>query len=72
LPFANLDVSLGDVPVKWKFEVKEETDLKTPGAPSVDSWWEKVKINDKDHVPLKQDAIQDIWIVCSYSVTKVK
>jgi hypothetical protein len=32
------------------------------------SWWETVAIGSEDHVRLKPTAIQDIWLLCGYSV----
>jgi hypothetical protein len=52
-----------------KLQVKEG-DLPQPGLASATSWWQAVKINGADHSRLKPDAIEDIYIICHYSITQ--
>jgi hypothetical protein len=63
LPF--MTASAGDIPTKITLEVREG-DLPTTAA-SGTSWW--MKTTDLTHTRLKPDAIEDIWIICEYSVS---
>ena len=63
LPFTT--ASAGDIPTKVTLEVRED-DL--PATDALDtSWW--MKTTDLIHTRLKPDAIEDIWIVCEYSIS---
>jgi len=44
--------------------------LPQPGSASATSWRQAANINGADHSELKPDAIEDIYIVCHYSITK--
>ncbi len=48
---------------KWSLEVKE-SDIKNLDP----SLQKTMKVSGQDHVRLNPDAIEDLWIVCEYSV----
>ena len=37
-------------------------------SPNETSWWEVVEINNQEHVRLKAKAIEDVWLICGYSL----
>jgi hypothetical protein len=63
LPF--MTASAGNIPTKLTVEVRENELPAT--AASDTSWW--IKTTDPIQTRLKPDAIEDIWIVCEYSVS---
>ena len=68
LPFTKPEINPIPIPTQFNLEVRE-ADL--PKSPTSDTtWWQKVQINGKDHIRLNPDAIEDIWILCHYSVQK--
>jgi|GEM_PF-1136623 len=66
LPFAKPEINPIDVPTQFTFEVRE-SELPTSSA-SDSTWWQKVQINGVSHNQMKREAIEDIWLVCHYSV----
>ncbi len=67
LPFAQPPLAVGDAPQQLTLEIQEG---ELPGAAASDTtWWQTVSIGDVNHTRLKQEAIEEIWMICEYSVS---
>jgi hypothetical protein len=67
LPVARPENLSGPVPQTLTLEVREsELPL---GSASETTWWQTTKVGNETHTRLRPEAIEDIWIVCQYSVT---
>jgi hypothetical protein len=64
-PIPNL--TLPSVPVQITLTV-QEADLANLSGSGNDTWWQTVTINGVNRIRLRPEAIDDIWVVCDYSV----
>jgi len=67
LPFAQPLLAVGDVPQQLTLEI-QESELPEAGA-SDTTWWQTVSIEGVDHTRLRNEAIEEIWVICEYSVS---
>jgi hypothetical protein len=67
LPFAQPPLAVGDVPQQLTLEIQEG---ELPAAAASDTTWRQtVSIGGVNHTRLKTDAIEDILMICEYSVS---
>jgi hypothetical protein len=67
LPCAKPSINHTIIPTGWTLEVREG-ELLQQSNPADNSWWQTVKANDTIRARLNPAAIEDIYILCNYSV----
>jgi hypothetical protein len=68
LPCAKLPGEMGDVLIQPLMLDVRKDKLRGDPKPAT-SWWQIVNINGNDHKRLKPEAIEDIFLVCQYTVS---
>lgn len=60
--------TLDGEPVPFSFEIQVAGNNLPSETPTDASWWEVVEIDNQSRLRLKHQSIEDIWLLCDYSV----
>ena len=67
LPYVKSEMESVEVPANLELEVLT-TELPNPLAALATTWWQSIKVNGVGQARLRSEAIDDIWMLCQYSI----